>query len=217
MAKLSDKINLSGAVAKAKTATSSESEENIVDSLLNSGVKANKKRREKKEKPEPIVEENSLFAELIPQENKEKEPKEKWPKTYEEMCEYELRNAHEKNYPEPDFDFRTMFEKGQMKWFVRVLEPLGEKELLHIKIRTVYPRMLIATEEKTPICHCIGYNMRDQVFDTEYEAQSFFDTIKVSKKYSVDPIKIKSYEYEDEDSDMSVSEEDYNELMKEDE
>lgn len=74
--------------------------------------------------------------------------------------------------------------------------------------------MLIVVEEKA-YCHCVGYNMRDQIFNTEYQAQAYFDTVKVSKKYSTEPVKAKPYEYEDEDSDMSTSQEAYEELMKE--
>lgn len=217
MAKLSDKINLSKAVQKANIATDSGQEENPVEELLNAGVKASRKRRSKKKEesvPAPVTEENSLFAELLPQETPEQPQGEKWPKTYDEMCEYELRKAQERNLPEPDFDFRGMYAKGQKVWFVRVLGPLGEKEMLHVTIRTVYPRMLIVVEQKA-YCHCVGYNMRDQIFDTEYHAQAYFDTVKVSKKYSTEPVRVKSYEYEDEDSDMSTSQEAYEELMKE--
>ena len=222
MGKLSNKIanSLNDAIKDAAEVIidDSGSVSSDVESLLNSGVEANKKRRNQKEKPtqnkaEQKTDDNSLFSALIPQEESSKE-KEKYPKTYEEVCEHEIHQAHERNLPEPDFDFRTMFEKSDRKWFVRILEPLGEKELLHVKIRTVYPRMLIAVEEKTPLCHCIGYNMRNQIFDTEYEARNFFDTVKVSKKYYVEPIK-KEYDYEEEDDDMSVSEEEYNKLMKE--
>lgn len=217
MAKLSDKINLSKAVQKANIATDSGQEENPVEELLNAGVKASRKRRSKKKEesaPTPTTEENSLFAELLPQETSEQSQEEKWPKTYDEMCEYELRKAKEKNLSEPDFDFRGTYAKGQKVWFVRILDPLGEKEMLHVSIRTVYPRMLIVVEEKA-YCHCVGYNMRDQIFNTEYQAQAYFDTVKVSKKYSTEPVKTKQYEYEDEDSNMSTSQEAYEELMKE--
>lgn len=222
MAKLSDKIKLGSAAAKVE-AQISPGEDNA-ESLLNSGVKAVKQRKKKEievpKKVPKVPEEvpNSLFEELGVTEKKEPEEQgEKWPKTYEETCEYEIRHAHEMGYPEPDFDFRKIYHKGQHMWFVRVHEKLGEKEMIEVILNTIYPRMIVAVQPKA-FCHCIGYNMQEQLFDSKYEAQQYYDSVKVSNRYAEEGEKKRKKkqdnddDYEDED-DMPSSQESLEALM----
>lgn len=219
MAKLSDKIDLSSALKEAGIAVGSEEpqEETPVESLLNSGVKAHKERKKKQEKKAPeteAAEENSLFAELIPKEEKpDGKQEEKWPKTYEETCEYDLRRAHEKGWPDPDFDFRKIYSKGQRMWFVRILAALGEKEIIEVVLNTIYPRMIVAVQPKA-FCHCIGYSMQDQLFYNQKDAQQFYDTVQVSSRYKAErPMKRKDDDEYDEEDDMPSSTESLDALM----
>lgn len=223
MGKLSDKIDLGDAVQEAISKMNG-AESDAVESLLDSGVKATKKRsREKpvKDKFEPgtedvPIEENSLFAELIPQEKQEDVPQEeKWPKTYEETCEYDLRRAHEMGYEDPDFDFRQEYVKGQHLWFVRVHVSLGIKELLEVVVQTVYPRTIIAVQPKA-FCHCIGYKMQHQIFRSQSEALAYYESVKVSTRYMDEkPKKKRKGEDDDEDADDEVdTSESYEMMMK---
>ena len=158
----------------------------IPEDLLNSGVKAKRKRRTKAEmeaaRQEANSEGNSLFESLVAS-GKEEEVR---PKNHEEFCELELKKAHEKGLPDPDFDFRSFYEKGQTAYYVRVQERLGEKEIIKVFLRTIYPRTMIGSEEKS-CCHCIGYHERDRVFDTPREAQAFYDSITIASKYAEEP------------------------------
>lgn len=220
MAKLSDKIDLSGALKQAGIAVGFEpAQEDPVESLLESGVKAHKgrKKKEKESQPSPeakAAEENSLFAELIPKEPDGKQ-EEKWPKTYEETCEYDLRRAHERGYPDPDFDFRRMYAKGQRMWFVRILAPLGEKEIIEVILGTIYPRTIVAVQPKA-FCHCIGYNMRDQLFNTPREAQDYYDSVQVSSRYKTErPMKRQEDDDDYDEDGIQSSQESLDVLMNE--
>lgn len=146
-----------------------------IGQLLDSGVEAHQKRKGKgkksKAKEEPI------------QPDFEEESR---PKTHEEFCERELEKARERNLPEPDFDFRNFYEKGQIVFFVRVLSKLGIKEVKKLYLRSIYPRMMVGSEDKAG-CHCIGYNERDQVFLTPRDADAYFKTVEVSSEYAEEP------------------------------
>ena len=223
MAKLSNKIDLSKAVKNADVivdTSGSVTESSPVDSLLNSGVKAHKERKKKEKNQssleEKATEENSLFAELIPKEEKpDGKQEEKWPKSYEETCEYEIRHAHEAGLPEPDFDFRQTYTKGQRMWFVRILSALGEKEVIEVVLNTIYPRMIVAVQPKA-FCHCIGYNMRDQLFYNPKDAAQYCDSIEVTPKYKLErPTRRKGNDDYEEDDDMPSSQESLEELMHE--
>lgn len=227
MAKLSDKIDLSKAMQEAQaefiidSSGSMAEPVNPVEALLNSGVKAHKERTKKQEyqktSERKAVEENSLFAELLPkEEEKPAEQKgEKWPKTYEETCEYELRRAHQEGWEDPDFDFRKTYAKGQHLWYVRILSSLGEKEMFETIVQTVYPRTIILAQPKA-FCHCVGYKMRDQLFYTQMEAAQFFETVKVSSRYKTEhPMRRKDDDADDgyDEDDEQSSQKSLEELM----
>ena len=127
-------------------------------------------------------ESNSLFDSLAVS-GKEEEVR---PKNHEEFCELEIKKAHEKDLPDPDFDFRNYYEKGQTVWYVRVQERLGEKETIKVFLRTIYPRTLIGSEEKS-CCHCIGYQERNQVFETPREAEAYSKSLVIAPKYTEEP------------------------------
>lgn len=172
------------------------------EELLNSGAEAQKKRHRRtkaeiqaeKEAKQAAIEststENSLFEALdIPKEEEEIDNRPEWEKRshkdFEEFCEWEIQKAHYYNKPEPDFDFRNFYEKGQVVYYVRVFEKLGEKEIQKLTLRTVYPRMLIGCLEKG-YCQCVGISSRDMVFETHKDALDCYRNIKVTSKYGTE-------------------------------
>ena len=186
MGKISNKVSkgLGAAIAEAQAKMTgtvvtnindSEGIENIsnneVETLLNSGAEAQKKRKTKKSSKDNIKLKKDKLSE-----------EELRPKTHEEFCEHELKKAHDKNLPEPDFDFRNHYEKGDVIFYVRIFEALGEKEVKKLTIRTIYPRLMIGCEAKG-CCYVVGYNERDKIFSNPYDADTYCDSIKVTAKY----------------------------------
>lgn len=162
-----------------------------VNQLLESGVTAQKKRSKK----------SAAKAETT------EEPKEEYHmKTHEEVCAEDLRKAVERGYPEPDFDFRNYYEPKTKAYYVRILEALGEKEVIPVTLRTIYPRMMVGSQEKG-MCHCIGYSEREQVFMTAHEANTYAKTIKLTQRYSDEesPKKRRKHVVEEEDGDTSAA------------
>lgn len=99
------------------------------------------------------------------------------PETFEEFCERDIQRAHEKNLPEPDYDFRNEYVKGQRIYYVNMTTHfVNEKQLLNLTIRTIYPRMIVAVEEKS-MCHCIGYNQRHDIFVDYLAAKQRYEAI----------------------------------------
>lgn len=99
--------------------------------------------------------------------------------TQEEFCEAELKKAHDNNYENPDFDFRDFYVKGDEVYFVRInSHKYYGKSLKTIKIRTVYPRMMVGVENGKE-CVCIGYTEKDQIFSTLTDAKVFFDSVNL--------------------------------------
>lgn len=192
MGKISNEVSkgLGAAIAEVqeKLGIASTSEDTSVspEDLLNSGVKAKRKRRTKAEieaaRQELDSEGNSLFDSLA-MSGKQEEAR---PKNHDEFCALEIKKAHEKGLPDPDFDFRNYYEKGQIAYYVRVQERLGEKEIIKVFLRTIYPRTLIGSEEKS-CCHCIGYHERDRIFETPRDAQTYYDSLAIAPKYAEEP------------------------------
>lgn len=175
--------------------TNVEENETEVEQLLNSGAMAQKKRHRRTkaeieaDKLAATTEEpNSLFEEILPETEKDNRPE--WEKrsavNHDEFCEWELQKAKLKNLPEPDFDFRAFYEKGCIRYFVRILPKLGEKQIHKLNLRTIYPRSIVGSEDKA-CCQCIGYAERNQIFDTYHEAKAFYDSVNITPKYSNDP------------------------------
>jgi hypothetical protein len=209
MGKISGKVSkgLGAAIAEAQAklnGSTSEIEgfpgENTVEALLNSGAEAQKKRKRRtkaeieaaKQAESEQTEDNSLFEALdLP---KEDDDRPEWEKRravdHDEFCQWELEKAKLKGVPEPEFDFRNYYEKGQIVYFVRIMEALGEKEVKKLLLRTIYPRMMVGSEEKA-CCQCIGYNDRDQIFLTPRDADAYYKSIKLTSKYASEEPKSK--------------------------
>ena len=107
-------------------------------------------------------------------------------KTTEEVCEEEMRRAAEKGLPDPDWDFRTMYKRGDKIYYVWINHLTGDKELLELTVRTVYARSMIAHEDKGN-SHMIGYTTRDMIFFDRYEAEGYYKSVKVVAEYGQRP------------------------------
>lgn len=206
--------------------------EHTVEALLNSGAEAQKKRKrrtkaeiEAEKQTNPATDEFSEMLGIAPEEEPEEDNRPEWEKRravdHDEFCKWEIEKAHLKGTPEPDFDFRNYYEKGQIVYFVRIMESLGEKEVKKLLLRTIYPRMMVGSEEKAA-CQCIGYNDRDKIFLTPRDADNYSKSIKLTSKYASEDTgskrkkNIEVDEDDDGDSDNSASYERLQEALKED-
>lgn len=102
-------------------------------------------------------------------------------KTIEQQCEEDLRNAHEKGYENPDFDYRDYYSHGDKIFYVLVEPKLGLKEIAELTISTVYPRFVVAYYEQGKSM-CISYFQRERIFTDRRAANKYFDSIAVQKK-----------------------------------
>ena len=174
------------------------------EKLLNSGAETQKKRHRRtkaeiqaeKEAKAAESQDNSLFEALdIHEESNEKteDNRPEWEKRSakdnDEFCEWELEKAKLKGLENPDFDFRTLYEKGQTIYFIHILRGgINTKELKKVKIRTIYPRMMLCNEEKA-CCQCIGYSERDLIFDTPRDADVVYKTINLADEKELEKSK----------------------------
>lgn len=215
MAKISKEVSggLSAAIAEAQAKINGETNVSDTEELLNSGVTAHKKRhRRTKAEIEAAKaaetnqeESNSLFEEIIPEE-KPVDNRPEWEKrsakSHEEFCEWELEKARLKGRENPDFDFRNFYEKGQVIYYILVLRGgIQTKELKKVKIRTIYPRMLVCTEEKA-CCQCIGYGDRDLIFETLQDANAVFKTINLRDEKELEKAQKKNKSRKGTDEDL---------------
>lgn len=215
MAKISKEVSggLSAAIAEAQAKINGETNVSDTEELLNSGVTAHKKRhRRTKAEIEAAKaaetnqeESNSLFEEIIPEE-KPVDNRPEWEKrsakSHEEFCEWELEKARLKGRENPDFDFRNFYEKGQVIYYILVLRGgIQTKELKKVKIRTIYPRMLVCTEEKA-CCQCIGYGDRDLIFETLQDANAVFKTINLRDEKELEKAQKKNKSRKSTDEDL---------------
>ena len=94
-------------------------------------------------------------------------------------------NNRQSNEPKvekyPGFDFTTMYTVGQTIFYVKVNDMIGEKELQELKLRTIYPKMLVGCLEKA-YTQCIGPDTVDKIFTNRYEAVQCYDNITVKQK-----------------------------------
>ncbi len=127
--------------------------------------KMEKPKRGRKKKTEESVEEL-------------KDPFEQAEQIMKESTNSKEDKKEEKPEQYPGFDFNDYYEKGQKIFYIRLIEKLGIKELLELKIRTIYPKMIIACEEKS-CTQCIGPYAKDLIFTDRQTAVEVYDSIDV--------------------------------------
>lgn len=173
MARISKKIsgNLADAVKEAQSKISKKSEKDSQD--------------------------NSLFEAFDIHEESQKEEVEdnrpEWEKrnakNHDEFCEWELEKAKLNGLENPDFDFRNFYEKGQIVYYIHILQGgINTKELKKLKIRTIYPRMMVCDEEKS-CCQCIWYGAKDLVFDALKDANTVYKIINLADEKELEKAK----------------------------
>ena len=153
---------------------------------------------------EGLVEVTPDVFEMLEEHEKKaaKKAKEEKPLTYEEFCEAQIKKAHEENLENPDYDFRNFYQRGDVIWFVRVnKQKWYGKVMRQLKVRTVYPRMMVTILESGEAC-CIGYPEKDQIFMYKADAQNFFDSVDL-----VDEDKMVKKKAEGDDDEGTVQDE----------
>lgn len=141
--------------------TKVNSEENIKEK-----PKRGRKKKEQAKDTQENVQDNTPEdpfeqAEQIINQSKEKKPVEKpKPEKY------------------PGFNFNDYYTKGQKIFFVRVHESLGVKEILELKIRTIYSKTIIGLIEKGA-CQCIGPESKNMIFTDRKDAVKCYNSINV--------------------------------------
>lgn len=102
-------------------------------------------------------------------------------KTMDEICEEQIQRAKDKNLPNPDFDFRNTYSKGQIIYYVETNELVGSKKMLELKISSVYPRAIIAYEDMG-MAHTIGFEDDEMIFLDRRDAESVYESTTVENK-----------------------------------
>ena len=113
--------------------------------------------------------------------------------THEEFCEAFLRKAHDKGYPDPDFDYRHEYFKGQKLYYAYVNVLTGEKTSIPLSVRTIYPRSMVLIEEQG-MCRCVGYNDKDCIFLTAIESDDYLNGVEIEAKFGPESEKIDNEE-----------------------
>ena len=133
---------------------------------------------------------------------KKKQTKEELTDPFEQaeqiMNQPKIHEESKEQKPEkyPGFDYNNSYEIGQKIYFIRVHEKLGIKELMELKIRTIYPKTIIACEEKGRT-QCIGPESQDMIFRDRYSAVEEYDRIVVKAYKDINP--------KDELGDMEIN------------
>lgn len=153
---------------------------NLIESLLNVGVEVLKEREEQKEEAKEEkktkLKKTKKTKETVTN-SEDKAFEEFHGLTYEEVCEKDLKEAKEQGKEDPDFDFRNLYEKGDEVYYVMVTDNfIKRKEMVRLKLRTVYPRMMVGVEESFG-CHCIGFKQKDMVFINVVDANTYYDSL----------------------------------------
>lgn len=102
-------------------------------------------------------------------------------KTMDEICEEQIQKAKDRNLPNPDFDFRNSYSKGQIIYYVETNELVGTKKMLELKISSVYPRAIIAYEDMG-MAHTIGFEDDEMIFLDRRDAESVYESTTVENK-----------------------------------
>lgn len=105
-----------------------------------------------------------------------------WPDhhdTHEEFCQWEIEKAHIDGKPEPDFDYRLFYQKGEKVYLVRHYDTLNTKEIIYMTLRTIYARMMVGVIDKQ-CCQCVDINDRDNIFYNRQDAMDYFNSIQAN-------------------------------------
>ena len=134
-----------------------------------------------------------------------------WPRheNHDQLCEWEIEKAHIEGKAEPDLDFRKLYRQGDRVYLVRHYSRSNTKELIFMKLRTIYARSMVGVVKKQ-YCQCVGLTDKDNIFYNRQEALKLFNSIKatVADEYDEETGKKKRKRKKaiEEDEDISDSE-----------
>jgi len=146
-----------------------ESSESVSEEI----VKQPKKKKSKPVEEQPVQQSSGfdLFAQAEQLIKEQTDPVEQ-----KELQSEQIKPT--KVLQDPDFNFNDFYEKDQTIYFIRYFEKLGSKELLTLKIRSIYPRFMVACEDKQATV-CMGPDVKDFIFLDKRLAKEVFEGIKV--------------------------------------
>lgn len=110
------------------------------------------------------------------QDDKPQDPFEQAEQIINELKEKPKEKEETDKYP--GFDFNDSYVKGQTIFYVRVHEAIGVKDVLELKLRTIYPKMLVGSLDKGA-CYCIGPESSDMVFISRKDAVDAYNNINI--------------------------------------
>ena len=112
---------------------------------------------------------------------------------------YNIPTAYvpKKNIENPDFNFADEYSLGQTVFLVKCFPSLSKYEVLKLRIRSIYNRLMVGTVE-SGYCECIGYEMKDNVFLTELAGKEYLEDLKI--KFPPKRVTIEKMIEEEEDS-----------------
>lgn len=158
-----------------------QEEEGIDISSLRTKVNSEKEQKEEKikskyskKKKEQLKDKNTKIEDPFAQAEKIMNESDK--KDSDSKKQEDIKEKKPEKYP--GFDFNNYYEKGQKIFYIRLIEKLGIKEFLELKIRTIYPKMIVACEEKKST-HCIGPDTQNMIFTDRYTAIETYNNIKI--------------------------------------
>lgn len=135
-----------------------------------------------------------------------------WPEHHEDhdqFCEWEIEKAHLEGKAEPDFDYRRFYQQGDKVYLVRYYPTMKTKEMIYMRLRTIYARAMVGVVEKQ-YCQCVGLSDKDNIFYGRQEALDYFNSIKakVADEYNEETGKKKRKRKKavEEDEDITDSE-----------
>jgi len=104
-----------------------------------------------------------------------------WPRheNHDQFCEWEIEKAHLEGKAEPDLDFRKFYQQGDRVYLVRYYSRSNTKELIFMKLRTIYARSMVGVVKKQ-YCQCVGLTDKDNIFYSRQEALNLFNSIKAN-------------------------------------
>lgn len=88
--------------------------------------------------------------------------------------------ANKINKPEkyPGFNFNNTYAKGQKIFYLKIHEKLGIKEIMELKIRTVYEKTIVACLAKGHAV-CIGPDTADKIFLQRKDAVKVYNDTNI--------------------------------------
>lgn len=122
-----------------------------------------------------------------PNEQKEEEQKQETLKDPFEQAEEIIKDSKSQNdtltdtlekEKYPGFDFNNYYTKGQVIYYVKINNMTGDKELLELKIRSIYPKFMVACTEKA-FAQCLGPDVYDYIFTDRYTAVECYNNTKI--------------------------------------